>query len=107
MAKKKKSDKKELGDLVGELIAEVGVDRDRLTKFLDKLIAQYDGDKAVGIAEYVAKLVDALTRQHQIKASTIKTLASKKSDDDIELELDEISKEIGMPFEDQDGNDAN
>ena len=104
MAKKKtkKSDEeKDLGELVDGLITEVGDDRQRLVKFLDNLISQYDGDQAVGIAEYVAKLVDALTRQHQVKAATIKALA-KRAPTEQGPDLDEISREIGLPFEDGD-----
>jgi hypothetical protein len=101
VAKKKKADEKDLGELVDELVSEVGADRDRLTKFLDNLITQYDGDQAVGIAEYVAKLVDALTRQHQVKASAIKVLAKEAPKDD-DQGLDDIAHEIGMPFEELD-----
>lgn len=104
----KKDNKKELAKLVDELISEVGADRERLTSFLDKLISQYDNDQSVGIAEYVAKLVDALTRQHQVKASTIKVLAKNNAtDEDEEGELSELSKEIGLPFQREDLDDGN
>lgn len=107
MAKKnKKSDPKDLGNVVDELISEVGEDRDRLVKFLDGLITEYDGDKAVGIAEYVAKLADALTRQHQVKTAVVKALAKQAPEDDGDDELDEIHKEIGLPFKAEDADDG-
>lgn len=99
MAKKtKKSDPQNLGAIVDNLINEVGDDRDRIVKFLDSLIEEYDGEKAVGIAEYVAKLADALTRQHQVKTAVVKTLSRVPSEDNSEGELDDIRSEIGLPF---------
>lgn len=98
MAKKaKKSDPRDLAVEVDRLIKEVGDDRDILLKFLEGLISEYDGEKAVGIAEYVAKLADALTRQHQVKAAVVKTLA-KANPSDEDDELDELNDKIGLPF---------
>lgn len=100
MAKKaKKSEPKDLSAEVDRLIKEVGDDRDILLKFLEGLISEYDGEKAVGIAEYVAKLADALTRQHQVKAAVVKALAkANPSSSDEDDELDEINDAIGLPF---------
>lgn len=105
MAKKsKKSDVNEVGSLVDKLISDVADDRERLTKFMDGLIDEYDGEKAVGIAEYVAKLSDALTKQHQVKALAVKSLMKSLPEDDDGF--DDINKEIGMPFklEESDGS---
>ena len=108
VAKKKIKDEKDVGDLVSDLIADVGADRDRLVSFLDSLISQYNGDQSVGIAEYVAKLADALTRQHAIKAGTIKALLSKKiGTDEEQMDLDELSDEIGKPFEIEESDGSN
>lgn len=111
MAKKKakaKSDSsKDLSSIVDGLIKEVGDDRDRLVKFLDGLISEYEGEKSVGIAEYVAKLADALTRQQQVKAAVVKSLVRSTpsvGDDD---ELDVLQNEIGLPFEKDSDSGAN
>lgn len=107
MAKKtKKSDPRDLAAEVDRLVKEVGADRDILLKFLEGLISEYDGEKAVGIAEYVAKLADALTRQHQVKASVMKALAKASSipDDDAD-ELDELHDKIGLPFKPEELDD--
>ena len=98
---KKNSDEK-LDKIVDELISDVDADRDRLTLFLDRLITEHH-DQAAGIAEYVAKLIDASTRQHQVKASMIKSLTKKASDIDAELEAEksDLADQIGMPFEDE------
>lgn len=107
MAKKKKGDFKDLGARVDELIKEVGDDREMLVTFLEGLISEYSGDKAVGIAEYVAKLADALTRQHQVKAAVVKALAkSDVSAEDDEVELDELHDKIGLPFKVEEADDG-
>ncbi len=95
----KKKDDDNLGKKVDELIKNVGEDRDRLTNFLDQLISNYNGDQAVGIAEYVAKLADALTRQNQVKVGLIKALVKKPVDGE-ESEIEDLHKEIGLPFND-------
>lgn len=99
----KKNDNDKLGEIVDELIADVGDDRNRLTLFIDKLLEEH-GDQPAGIAEYIAKLIDAATRQHQVKVSMVKALAKKPSDvaADESSEMDEIHKQIGLPFEDED-----
>jgi hypothetical protein len=95
---KKKDD--DLSDKVDELIKNVGEDRERLTSFLDDLISNYSGETAVGIAEYVAKLADALTRQNQVKVGLIKALVKKPADAE-KTEIDELHEEIGLPFNDE------
>jgi hypothetical protein len=107
VAKKKKTDAKDLGAQVDQIISEVGDDREMLVKFLEGLITEYDGEKAVGIAEYVAKLADALTRQHQVKANVVKALAKAAPEDDEDGELDELHKEIGLPFKPEADDGAN
>jgi hypothetical protein len=97
----KKNDQNDLGKVVDDLIKDVGEDRDRLVEFLESLISNYGGEQSVGIAEYVAKLADALTRQNQIRVATIKALAKATPKDDSEEEMEEIHKEIGLPFEDE------
>lgn len=107
MAKKtKKADDGELGPIVDKLISEVGDDRERLVNFLDKLIQNYDGESAVGIAEYVAKLADALTRQHQVKTSVVKALAKQGVKDDDSDDLDGITDKIGLPFKNEAEDDS-
>jgi len=99
VAKKQKKDDT-LSDIVDKLIDDVGDDRDRLISFLDDLLTEHK-DQPAGIAEYVAKLVDASTRQHQVKVSMIKALAKNgpTAEEDDADELDEIHKEIGLPFD--------
>lgn len=97
---KKDDPDRHLAEIVEDLIADVGDDRQRLTGFLDELISNYRGEQAVGIAEYVAKLMDAATRQHQVKASLVKTL-TKRAPADGESENDEIANEIGLPFKEE------
>ena len=92
----KKNDTDKLGDLVEELIADVGNDRGRLSDFLDKLLSEH-ADQPAGIAEFVAKIAAELTRQNQVKVATIKALGNsiKKTEDDDESEL---TDEIGRAF---------
>ena len=100
MAKKTKSKKPE-GDLrvvIDKLIDEVGDDRDRLIKFLDGLIQNYDGEGAPAIAEYVAKIADAMTRQHQVKVAAIKSIAKTAEIDDDDSQFDDLHEQIGLPF---------
>lgn len=103
----KTNDQKDLGKVVDDLIKDVGEDRDRLVEFLENLISNYSGEQSVGIAEYVAKLADALTRQNQVRVATIKALAKTPPKDDSEEEMEEIHKEIGLPFEDEIDEGAN
>ena len=102
----KKNEGKNLDQLVNDLISNVGEDRDRLVSFLEDLISSYSGDKSVGIAEYVAKLADALTRQNQVKVATLKALSksqsSTKNDDS-----NSIYDEIGLPFSDSEVDGGN
>ena len=99
MAKKKKADPRDLEAVVKKLIEDVGDDRERLVSFTEGLIATYDGEKAVGIAEYVAKLADALTKQHAITASLVKSLAkAAPNESDGSDDFDNIQDQIGMPF---------
>lgn len=94
----------DLAAIVDGLIKDVGEDRDRLTSFLDALVSEY-ADSSAGIAEHVAKLLDAATRQHQVKVALVKSLSRVPSEDDGDAEVDEISREIGMPFsEAEDGS---
>lgn len=95
---KKDDGERHLAEIVEDLIADVGDDRQRLTSFMDGLIASYTGEQAVGIAEYVAKLMDAATRQHQVKASLVKALVKRTSTQDDGFDQDDIAQEIGLPF---------
>lgn len=104
----KKDDPKDLDKVVNDLIANVGDDREMLVQFTKNLIQTYTGEQAVGIAEYVAKLMDALTRQNQVVAGTVKTLAKNKPvEDEDEREMADLHKEIGLPFEDDDLEGSN
>lgn len=98
---KKDDSARHLSEIVEDLITDVGDDRARLTSFLDDLISSYKGEHAVGIAEYVAKLMDAATRQHQVKASLVKALVKRGSLADDSSEQDEIDREIGLPFSEE------
>lgn len=90
----KKDDTDKLGELVEELIRDVGDDRDRLVDFLEKLLSQHS-DQPAGIAEYVAKIAAELTRQNQVKVATIKALGKSIPEDD---EDGDLADEIGRPF---------
>ena len=105
-SKKKKDDSKNLDEIIDHLLDDVGEDRERLTNFLDTLISNHDGEGAVGIAEYVAKLVDALTRQHQVRAVAAKVLSKSVTDDDGESDIDEINRTIGLPFKSEKVDDG-
>lgn len=102
MGKKKSDGKDDLSKIVDDLIDDVGEDRQRLVDFLEDLISNYGGEKSVGIAEYVAKLADALTRQNQVRVATLKTLEKRRPEDGDDDDLDDIHKQIGQPFEDDD-----
>ncbi len=99
-----KKDDGELAAVVKDLLENVGEDRDKLSDFIDKLLAEH-GDQPAGIAEYIAKLMDASTRQNAVKVSLIKTLVKNmpSSDQDDEEMIDEVNKIVGLPFEDSDG----
>lgn len=96
---KRDDQERHIAELVEDLISDVGDDRQRLTAFLDDLMASYKGEGTVAIAEYVAKLVDAATRQHQVKVGIVKALA--KAIPEGSDERDEIAGEIGLPFKDE------
>lgn len=94
-----KKDETELSRLVQDLVDDVNVDRERLVQFTDELINEYSGDRAAGIAEYVGKLTDAMTRQHQVKVATIKALAKELSTEPNDEDDDEdFASEIGPAF---------
>lgn len=99
----KKDDPKDLDKIVSDLIGNVGDDRQMLVDFTKNLIQTYTGDQAVGIAEYVAKLADALTRQNQVMAGAVKALVKRppSEGEDDESEMNELHKKIGLPFEDE------
>lgn len=107
MAKKKTDEVDTIGQLVEEVIKDVGSDRDRLSDFLDSLISMV-GEEEVNpaqIAEHVAKIAAELSRQNQIKVATIKALGkslpSEGPDDD-----DGIAEEIGRPFADEEADEG-
>lgn len=89
----------DLGKLVDDFIADSADDRTRLSEFFDRLLAT-DHD-AAGIAEYVAKLADALTKQQVLKVHAMKVLQKEmiaaQATDESE-DLDDISNEIGDVF---------
>lgn len=95
---KKSDEERNLAEIVEDLIADVGSDRERLTGFLDDLLGSYRGENAIAIAEYVPKLVDAATRQHQVKVGIVKALSRAIPEGD---ETEDISNEIGLPFKDE------
>lgn len=97
----KKDEQTKLAKKVESLLKDVGDDRDTLREFLQELISNYTGEQAVGIAEYVAKIADSLTRQNQVKAAALKTLL-KEEPDDSDDELDQLHETIGKPFDDDD-----
>ncbi len=102
MATKKKKGDEGLEKIVEDLLKDVGDDRSVLESFLKEMIASYNPDQYVGIAEYVAKLADAMTKQNQVRAAAAKALLKKNegaSDD--ETDMDEIHKTVGLPFEDE------
>jgi hypothetical protein len=90
-----KKDEDKIGELVEELIADVGNDRERLSDFLDRLLSE--DHQSAGIAEYVAKIAAELTRQNQVKVATIKALGKSIPQDGPEDDS-EITDEIGRPF---------
>lgn len=94
----KKSEKDLLAEKVAKVLADAGDDRDRISKFLDDLINSVSGTEVIGIAEYVSKIADALTRQNQLRVAALKVeqkAGAAVSDDD----SDDIAGEIGLPFE--------
>lgn len=94
----KKSD--DLRKLVDDLIVDAAEDRTRLSEFLDKLLEKH-GEEPGGVAEYVSKLADSLTKQMVLKVHAMKVLqkeivAAQATDDSDDL--DDISNEIGDVF---------
>ncbi len=89
----KKNDEDKLGELVAELIADVGSDRERLSDFLDRILAMDGTDP-----EHVAKIAAELTRQNHVKVATIKALGKNLLTDDGADDNDDIVEEIGRPF---------
>lgn len=101
MGKKKKTPPDDLSKLVDKLVEDVNADRDVVVNFMKQMIAEYTPDHYVGIAEYVAKLADAATRQNQVKAAAVKALSKNQNVGEQETDMDEIHEEIGLPFEDE------
>lgn len=96
----KKNDDDNMAELVRELIEDVGADRDRLSDFLDTLLASEGVDP-----DHVAKIAAELTRQNQVKVATIKALGKNLTpteDDD-----SEFTEAIGRPFPEDVGEDQN
>jgi hypothetical protein len=100
----KKKDDNKLAELVEELIADVGNDRNRLSDFLDNLITS--GESPLLVAEYVAKIAAELTRQNQVKVATIKALGKSLTEDDGTAGNDELAKEIGLPFPEEETDEG-
>lgn len=94
-----KSKNDDLHETVKKLIDDVSEDREMLVDFTKDLINNFTGEQAVGIAEYVSKLADALTRQNQVRVAALKAaekVLNQESDDD----ANSIHDSIGLPFED-------
>lgn len=85
-------------DLLNELRTDIGEDRRRLSDVLDKLIkaAGDDPDRIIAVAETVAKVGDALTKQNALRVSALKALA-KMNLRDLDDEEDPFS-DIGAAF---------
>ena len=99
----KKEETEKLCELADELIADESFDRERLSRFFDRLLdAAATVEESVGIAEYVAKISDAMTKQNTTRLNTIKALkksvAAEDDSDDVEA-----FDEIGRPFEEDHG----
>ena len=104
MAKKKKSS--DVDKLVDDLIKDVNDDRQLLRTFTEELIKEYNGEAAVGIAENVAKLFDAMTRQNNVRAAAIKN-ASKILPETDDEDDDDLQMKIGLPFKNNDDSIGN
>lgn len=93
----------DVDDLTDDLIDNLDEDRLRLTSFFDKLLGM-DSDTHM-IAEQVAKLSDALTRQSALRMEAIKAKLKARPAGE-SADNDESFDEIGRPFtvEEEGGN---
>lgn len=82
---------------IEKIIKNINDDRQILKQFLNDLINNCDVQSYVGIAEYVAKLSEALTHQYQTSIAAAKLV--KNDDNSLNSEL--LSNEIGLPFADE------
>jgi hypothetical protein len=87
--------KKEADDLADELLKNIDEDRERLSKFFDLLLS-VDADTHM-IAEQVAKLAEALTRQNSLRIEAIKAKLKSRGDDSA-MDDEETFDGIGSPF---------
>lgn len=93
---KSDDDGDEVVELVEELVCDLASDRERLSGFLDRIIAFDDPHM---IAEAVAKLSDALTRQTHLRIGVIKARLKAKPSDKDGKRAAEVFDEIGRPFQ--------
>lgn len=89
MAKKKSAD--EVDATADELISDIETDRKKLSSFFDKLLAFED---APMLAEQVAKIADALTKQNHLRADVLKTRIKNGKG----AQQDDPIADFGQPF---------
>ena len=100
----KKEDLERIGKMADELVSDENADRERLSDFFDKLLlVGMEGDNAVAVAEYVAKIAEAMTRQNSMRLNTIKALKKEIPSEDQDVEDADTFEEIGRPFEEERG----
>lgn len=86
-------------DIAQQLIEDLDSDRERLSKFFDKLLIAAEGDPHV-LAEPVARIADSLTKQSALRVATlkIKTKAAAETNDNKDADT---YQNIGRPFADE------
>lgn len=90
----------DIADVVEQRVAQ---DRERLSNYLNKLIAAVEQTEdpltVIGSADAVAKIGEALTRQNHLTIESMKVLSRRAGSkpDHSDLEAD-----IGRPFEEED-----
>lgn len=97
----KKEDLEKIEQLAEDLISDESVDRARLSDFIDRLLTA-DRDPAE-IAEIVAKLFEASTRQSTARLNTLKALQKGSVDSEMDEDQADTFDEIGRPFEEDHG----
>ncbi len=93
-----KSDDGIVEDILERIDGSIRHDRERLSEILDKLIsvAADDADRTLAVAEAVAKIADAMTKQNHLRIESAKIVAKRSGKKD---DGQDAFDDIGRPFE--------
>ena len=102
MTEERKSRAEEMAKLREELVKNIREDRGRLSDYVDRLLEMATKEDAdpfalTGVAEYMAKLSDSLTKNNALLLSAMTATAKEARISKEEREADEVYDDTG-PF---------